>query len=80
MNLHPTIIHKDGTIYVEDAQASPVMLQQMFERIVDSTPDHIAVIYDTKEYSYQDLDQYANRIAIICVQEVFRLEIEWASC
>jgi len=63
MNLHPTIIHKDGTIYVEDAQASPVMLQQMFERIVDSTPDHIAVIYDTKEYSYQDLDQYANRIA-----------------
>jgi non-ribosomal peptide synthetase component F len=35
----------------------------MFERIVDSTPDHIAVISDTKEYSYQDLDRCANRIA-----------------
>jgi non-ribosomal peptide synthetase component F len=79
MNLPSTIISKDDTIYVEDAKANPVMLQQIFERTVDSTPDIIAVVYETKEYSYQDLDLYANRIAHH-FQEVFRLETEWASC
>ena len=33
------------------------------KEIVDLTPDHTAVIYETKKYSYQDLDRYANRIA-----------------
>ncbi len=46
-----------------DVQSNPVMLQQIFERIVKLTPDYTAVIYETKEYSYQDLDRYANRIA-----------------
>jgi non-ribosomal peptide synthetase component F len=46
-----------------DTRANPVMLQQMFERTVDTTPDHIAVICEAKEYSYRNLDQYANRIA-----------------
>lgn len=46
-----------------DANENPTMLQQMFERIVDSMPDHIAVICEAKEYSYLDLDKYANRIA-----------------
>lgn len=46
-----------------DTQTNPVMLQQMFERTVDATPDHIAVICEAKEYSYRNLDQYANRIA-----------------
>ncbi len=63
MNHPPTIISKDDTIYVEDAKANPVMPQQIFERTVDSTPCNIAVVYETKEYSYQDLDLYANRIA-----------------
>ena len=46
-----------------DTQANPVMLQQMFERTVDATPDQIAVICEGEEYSYRDLDHHANRIA-----------------
>jgi amino acid adenylation domain-containing protein len=47
----------------KDAQANPVMLQQIFERTADKIPDQIAAICEGKEYSYRDLDQYANRIA-----------------
>ncbi len=46
-----------------DVQSNPVMLHQIFERTVNSTPDYTAVIFETKEYSYQDLDRYTNRIA-----------------
>ena len=46
-----------------DSQLKPAMLQKLFERIVDATPDHIAVICEGKEYSYRDLESYANRIA-----------------
>ena len=54
---------KSSTLLRLDTQANPVMLQQMFERTVDVMPDQIAVIYEAEEYSYRDLDQYANRIA-----------------
>ena len=61
--LHTILSGKSTTSLLPDAQANPVMLQQMFERIVEAMPDQIAVIYEDKEYSYQDLDRYANSIA-----------------
>jgi non-ribosomal peptide synthetase component F len=39
------------------------MLQELFERTVDARPQSIAVISGAKEYTYSDLESYANRIA-----------------
>jgi non-ribosomal peptide synthetase-like protein len=46
-----------------DTVAKPVMLQQLFERTADTRPENIAVICDEKEYTYLELEHYANRIA-----------------
>ena len=46
-----------------DTRMKPAMLQQLFERSADTTPEHIAVICEGKEYSYRELENYANRIA-----------------
>lgn len=60
---HTILAGKSNTSLLPDVQANPVMLQQMFERTVDAMPDQTAVIYEAKEYTYRDLDQYSNRIA-----------------
>ena len=46
-----------------DIQFKSVMLQQLFERTADTMPERIAVICEGKEYTYLELDHYANRIA-----------------
>src|SRR5271157_3206723 len=46
-----------------DSQLKPIMLQQLFERTADTMPDRIAVICEGKEYTYLELELYANRIA-----------------
>jgi non-ribosomal peptide synthetase-like protein len=47
----------------QNTQVNPVMLQQLFERTANKMPNQIALICEGKEYSYRDLDQYANQIA-----------------
>lgn len=38
-------------------------LHQLFEHTVDATPDRIALVCEGVEYSYQELDWQANRMA-----------------
>ena len=46
-----------------DTDTKPVMLQQLFERTADTNPKNIAVICEGKDYTYLELEHYANRIA-----------------
>lgn len=46
-----------------EAQSKPLMLQVLFERTADARPQSIAVISSAKEYTYDELERYANRIA-----------------
>ncbi len=51
------------SLSIPNTQVKPAMLQQLFERTADTMPDRIAVICEGKEYTYLELEHYANRIA-----------------
>ncbi|BAY79067.1 amino acid adenylation domain-containing protein (plasmid) [Nostoc linckia NIES-25] len=50
--------HENPETYV-----SSVCIHQLFEYQVEKTPDQIAVIYEDKQLSYQELNQRANQLA-----------------
>ncbi len=60
---HAVLAREIPSVLYQDTQVTPAMLQQLFERTADATPDHIAVVCEGKEYSYRELESYANRIA-----------------
>ena len=53
----------DEKTQASSTQVKAAMLQQLFERTADTMPDRIAIICEGKEYTYLELEHYANRIA-----------------
>ncbi len=60
---HAILAREIPSVLQPDTQDKPVMLQQLFERTADAMPDQIAVVCEGKEYTYKELESYANRIA-----------------
>lgn len=62
-NSHLPFTHKNKAFSQSKAQTKPVMLQELFERTADARPQSIALISGEREYTYSELESYANRIA-----------------
>ncbi|MEH2026360.1 non-ribosomal peptide synthetase [Nostoc sp.] len=50
--------HQNPAVYVND-----ICIHQLFEYQVEKTPEQIAVIFEDKQVSYQELNQRANQLA-----------------
>ncbi|MBN3892583.1 MAG: amino acid adenylation domain-containing protein [Nostoc sp. JL31] len=50
--------HQNPAVYVND-----ICIHQLFEYQVEKTPEQIAVIFENKQVSYQELNQRANQLA-----------------
>lgn len=50
--------HQNPAVYVND-----ICIHQLFEYQVEKTPEQIAVIFEDKQVSYQELNQQANQLA-----------------